>query len=223
MIKAQQLFDQLWNDYISQNPEAKRVYDLLVNKGETVVNDHIAFRTFDDPRISIDVLSKPFIDAGYEYKGDYVFEEKKLVAKHYEYKPFRDAAPNFYKCLATEILQYFLQTTVSELIDKIPEKILDASSLVHAGNVWGTPEYDTYLKLKAESEYAAWLYVYGFRANHFTVSINALKKYNNIRVLNQFLKDQGFVLNSSGGEVKGTPEELLEQSSTRAGKLDVTI
>ncbi len=199
------------------------MYDLLISKGETVVNDHIAFRTFDDPRISIDILSKPFIDAGYEYKGDYIFEEKKLVAKHFEYKPFRDAPRIFISALQPKYFSNFLQTTVSELIDKIPEKMLDTSSLVHAGNVWGVPNYETYLKLKAESEYAAWLYVYGFRANHFTVSINALKKYNNIHVLNQFLKDQGFVLNSSGGEVKGTPEELLEQSSTRAGKLDVTF
>jgi hypothetical protein len=221
MIKAQKIFDQLWSDYISQNPEAKRVYDLLVSEGETVVNDHIAFRTFDDPRISIDVLAKPFIDAGYEYKGDYVFEEKKLVAKHYEYKPFRDAPRIFISALQPKYFSPFLQTTVAELIDKISKKTLDASSLIHAGNVWGTPEYDTYLKLKEESEYAAWLYVYGFRANHFTVSINALKKYSDIYVLNQFLKDQGFVLNASGGEVKGTPEELLEQSSTKAGKLDV--
>jgi hypothetical protein len=221
MIKAQKLFDQLWHDYITQNPEAKRVYDLLVSEGETVVNDHIAFRTFDDPRISIDVLAKPFIDAGYEYKGDYVFEEKKLIAKHYEYKPFRDAPRIFISALQPKFFSPFLQSTVAALIDAIPESTLQSTKLVHSGNVWGTPEHDTYLQLKEESEYAAWLYVYGFRANHFTVSINALKKFNDIYSLNEFLKEKGFKLNTSGGEVKGTPEELLEQSSTKAGKLDV--
>jgi hypothetical protein len=30
------------------------------------------------------------------------------------------------------------------------------------------------------------------------------------------LKKNGYLLNSSGGEVKGTPEELLQQSSTMA-------
>ena len=34
--------------------------------------------------------------------------------------------------------------------------------------------------------------------------------------VNQFLKDNGFQLNGAGGEVKGTPGELLEQSSTIA-------
>lgn len=221
MIKAQKLFNRLWHDYISQNPEAKRVYDLLISEGETVENDHIAFRTWDDPRVNIDVLAKPFIDAGYEHKGDYVFEEKKLIAKHYEYKPFRDAPRIFISALQAEYFSPFLQKTIAEIIDKIPQNLLASKALVHAGNVWGTPEYDTYMKLKEESEYAAWLYVYGFRANHFTVSINSLKKYNNIYLLNQFLKEQGFVLNSSGGEVKGTPEELLEQSSIKAGKLDI--
>ena len=78
-------------------------------------------------------------------------------------------------------------------------------------------------KLRSESEYAAWVYVYGFRANHFTVSINALKKYDTIEKVNQLLKDNGFLLNDAGGEIKGTPSELLEQSSTRAGILPVTF
>ena len=221
MKKAQKLFDRLWKDYIEQNPEAKRVYDLLSGEGETVVNDHITFRTYDDPRISIDVLARPFLEAGYEYRGDYVFEEKKLVARHYEYKPFRNAPRIFISALQTQHFSPFLQTTVRDLIDKIPDNLLHSPELIYSGNVWGTPVFDTYQKLKQESEYAAWLYIYGFRANHFTVSINALKKYNDIHRLNQFLKDNGFVLNDSGGEVKGTPEELLEQSSTRAGKLDV--
>ena len=221
MIKAQKLFDRLWHDYISQNPEAKRVYDLLISEVETVENDHIAFRTWDDPRVSIDVLAKPFIDAGYEYKGDYIFEEKKLIAKHFEYKPFRNAPRIFISALQIKYFSPFLQKIAAELINRIPKTTLDSPNLVYAGNIWEKPKYDTYLKLKEESEYAAWLYVYGFRANHFTVSINALKKYNDIYSLNQLLKEKGFKLNTSGGEVKGTPEELLEQSSTKAGKLDV--
>jgi hypothetical protein len=51
--------------------------------------------------------------------------------------------------------------------------------------------------------------------------VNALKKFKDIYQLNQFLKDNGFLLNTSGGEVKGSPEELLEQSSTRAGSKEI--
>ena len=53
--------------------------------------------------------------------------------------------------------------------------------------------YDVYNRLREESEYAAWFYVFGFRANHFTVSINSLKKFNTLVSVNELLKSNGFV------------------------------
>ena len=41
--------------------------------------------------------------------------------------------------------------------------------------------------------------------------------------MNNFLKENGFILNSSGGEIKGTPDELLEQSSIIADKLPISF
>jgi hypothetical protein len=61
----------------------------------------------------------------------------------------------------------------------------------------------------------------GYRPNHFTVFINNLKTYSDIHKLNDFLKSKGFELNSSGGEVKGTPHVFLEQSSTLANRIEV--
>lgn len=223
MKEAQKLFDRLWSDYTAQNPEAKRVYDLFVAEGEEVLNDHIAFRTFDDPKVNIDVLSEPFIKAGYEYRQSYRFEQKRLLAKHFEHKTFRDAPRVFISELITSDFSPFLQEQVHKIISRVPESLAKSGELVFAGNVWGQPSYEVYQKLREESEYAAWVYVYGFRANHFTVSINGLKKYDSIEKVNQFLKDNGFLLNDSGGEIKGTPAELLEQSSTKAGFLPVNF
>ena len=67
-----------------------------------------------------------------------------------------------------------------------------------------------------ESDYGAWLLAMGFRANHFTVYINTLQKLTSIRKMNDFLKNHGFSLNESGGEVKGSSKEFLEQSSIMA-------
>jgi hypothetical protein len=75
--------------------------------------------------------------------------------------------------------------------------------------------------LRNESEYAAWVYIHGYRANHFTINVNALKKFDSLEKVNRFLKDNGFLLNDSAGEIKGTPAELLEQSSTRSGIIKV--
>lgn len=221
MIQAQKIFDKLWADYTTQNPAAKKVYDLLILEGEEVLNDHIAFRTFNDPRVNIDVMAQLFIEAGYLYKGSYNFEEKKLNARHYEHKEFRDAPRVFISELRTEEFSPFLQDTVKSMLDNIPTDLAGKGELVYMGNVWGTPSFEVYEKLRQESEYAAWVYVYGFRANHFTVNVNALKKFKSVEDVNQFIEKNGFKINDSGGRVKGTPEELLEQSSTMAGKLPV--
>jgi hypothetical protein len=215
------IFNQLWNDYTDQNPSAKKVYDLFINEGEEVLNDHIAFRTFDDSRINIEVLSRVFVENGYEEKGSYVFEEKHLFAKHYEHKIDRNAPRVFVSQLITKDFSSFLQNTVKQLVDKISDEDLKSDDLIFSGNVWEKPSYEVYNKLKEESEYAAWVYVNGFRANHFTVSINALKKLDSIEKVNQFLKDNGFLLNSSGGEIKGTKEEFLQQSSIMANHIEI--
>lgn len=60
------------------------------------------------------------------------------------------------------------------------------------------------------------MYVWGFRANHFTIFINHLDNFDSIESLNTFLKEKGYKLNASGGEIKGTREQLLKQSSTLA-------
>jgi hypothetical protein len=220
-MSLETIFSKLWEDYTSQNPSAQKVYDLFVNEGENVLNDHIAFRTFDDPRVNIDVLARVFIENGYEPKGEYEFEEKHLFAKHFEHRTDKSAPKVFISQLKTKDFSEFLQQTVQNVIDQISEKDLHSDEIIYSGNIWGKPNYDTYLRLKNESEYAAWVYVYGFRANHFTININALNKYNTIEKVNQFLKDNEFLLNSSGGEIKGTKEQLLQQSSIMANHIRV--
>lgn len=220
-MNKDQIFDRLWNDYTSQNPQAKAIFDLFVSQGEEVVNDHIAFRTFNHPYINIDVLSQVFLKAGYSPCGNYHFEDKKLNAVHFEHQTDKQAPRVFISELLLEEFSSELQSTINQIVEQIPGHVLQSDELVFSGRVWNQPSFETYKKLKSESEYAAWLYVFGFQANHFTVSINYLKKLPTIQAVNQFLKDNGFKLNDSGGEIKGTPEELLEQSSTKAGAVAI--
>jgi hypothetical protein len=221
MQKAQNIFDRLWADYTSMNPEVKKIYDLFEAEGERVLNDHIAFRTFNDPRVNINVFSKPFLDAGYEYRGEYTFEEKHLYARHFEHKTFEDAPRVFISELKSEDFSDQLQKTVRNIIDKIPKNLLQPEELIFSGNSWEIPSFEVYKQLRNESEYAAWVYIHGYRANHFTINVNALKKFDTLQKVNQFLKDNGFLLNDSAGEIKGTPQELLEQSSTKSGIINL--
>lgn len=211
------IFDRLWNDYTLQNPTTKEIYDLFTREGETVINDHVAFRTFRHKSAGVDRFAEVFLKCGYELKGDYHFEQKKLYAKHYEHVEDPNAPRVFISELLVDEFSPFLQKTVKSWVEAIPAAVINSDELIYAGNVSGIPSMAVYEALRKETEYGAWLYVNGFRANHFTVSVNHLKKFHSIQKVNEFLKTRGFLLNDGGGEIQGTPEELLEQSSIKAG------
>ena len=208
------LFEKLWTDYTDLNPEAHKIFRLLSDQHETVLNDHVAFRTFNLPKIGISVLAKPFIDLGYTEKKDYIFKEKKLFAKHYEHSDL-NLPKVFISELELEKTSSALQQIIKTHFTGFDYSITSKSDFLYSGAPW-KKSFKTYEELYKESEYAAWVYAYGFRANHFTVNVNQLKKFNDLPKLNNFIKTNGFQLNQSGGEIKGTPEEMLEQSSTMA-------
>lgn len=220
-MKYQELFEKLWSDYSILNPSAGKIHKLLENAGEKIINDHIAFRTYDLPGISVDDLSLVFIESGYEEKGKYYFADKKLNAKHYEHKSDKLAPKVFISELITSEFSKKVLNTAKKVAESVQESKIKTWELIYAKNLWQPLSFDLYESIRKESEYAAWLYVFGFRANHFTIFINYLKKYNHIEKLNEFLKRNGFKLNDAGGEIKGSEKDLLKQSSTLADSIDV--
>lgn len=210
-----QLLEKMWDDYCAFNPAAKRIYDAFVSKGETVVNDHIALRTLSHPRLGIKSLAKQFEEFGYRAMKDYVFTEKKLLAWHYEHETNPDLPKIFISELELEKMSPFVQKTMLDLGDQVSDDFLSRPDISMAGRPWDI-DHETYLKLAKESEYASWVAAYGFRPNHFTVNVNQLKSFEQLDEVNTFVKSLGFQMNTSGGEIKGSPEQLLEQSSTMA-------
>lgn len=211
------LLDRFWAQYSTEIPAANDIYQLFNDAGEEVINDHIALRTFDDPRVNIDVLAQPFIHEGYVEQGQYDFPNKHLSAKHFEHSTDKDAPKIFISELISNAFSPWLQQFVGQLVDKIPMDLLsNPTELLFCKTPWEPLCHKDYEKLLDESEYAAWLYAYGFRANHFTINVNHLRQYNSIEKVNDFLRGHGYDLNEAGGAVKGTPQDLLEQSSILA-------
>lgn len=218
-MSYQLIFDKLWKDYSLRNPNARRIYDLLSEAGETIVNDHIALRTFDDPRVNIDVLAQPFIKNGYREAGQYTFPVKKLEAKHFSHKTDALAPKVFISELKSEKFSHFLQNEIQQVVDSISAKVLESpDELLFSKRPWQPISFDTYQKALSESDFAAWLFAYGYGANHFTISVNQLKIFNTLEKLNAFITDHGYTLNTSGGVIKGSPKVYFEQSSTMAEK-----
>lgn len=210
------IFERFWNRFSTENPHAKRIYDLFTARGEKVVHDHIALRTFDDPRMNMDVISRIFTESGYEARGNYEFKVKKLRGMHFEHKNDPNAPKVFISELLTNQFSEYLQSTIRSYLNSLPDRVYTDPDLVYSGSVWGKVPFATYDRLREESEYAAWLLVYGYRANHFAVKVNELKNFPTLQDVNEFVKINGYLLTTVGGEIYGTPEELLEQSATLA-------
>lgn len=221
MPSTQALLDRLWDDYRAITPQADRIHQLLTRQGERVVNDHIALRTFDQPSVNIDRMAAPFVAAGYRVADHYGFPEKKLTARHYEHT--NDSMPRvFISELCVGNCSASLREMAETLIARADPAMLANAVLPTLGRPWSITHAE-YLSIAAESEYAGWVSAFGFRANHFTVLVNALQTLPSLQALNAFLESQGFELNSAGGKIKGTPAEYLEQSATLADEVDVSF
>ena len=220
METLDQLFNKLWEDYKTINPQAGGIHRILVERGEKIINDHIAFRTFDIPELGIDALAKVFIKNGYSPQGEYNFPEKKLFARHYEH-----ANPKYPRIFISELklkeCSHALRNSIHKLVIQVSLASIQKWDWCVAGPLWKPIAWESYEKLKEESEYAAWIAVFGFRANHFTVYFNSLKTFSSLPEFNTFLKNNGYALNAAGGEIKGGPKEFLEQSSTMAHPVEI--
>lgn len=213
------LINQLWDVYRRINPQADQIVKLLTDRGEGIQNDHIAFRTFQDPRIGIDRLAEPFVAGGYQVGGEYHFQEKKLYAKHFQHPD-----PTLPKIFISELLldefSEPFREIINRMLDQLPPDGNFHGPLCTEGRVWETSFAD-YEQLKKDSEYAAWMAAHGFCANHFTVYVNELSTVASLQELNDLLVANGFALNTEGGAIKGSPEVYLEQSSTVASVVEV--
>jgi hypothetical protein len=218
-MTCETFFENLWDDYTLLAPRVSSLKRSLEQRGETVSNDHIAFRTFDRAPINLLSLERHILDLGYRRYEDYHFEDKKLSAWGYVHPAGHPRI--FLSELETRKFSERLQETVDRLCQQVDPQAVATKDVFWAGRLWEPVTYDEFRLLDKESEYAAWVAAHGLRANHFTVSVNGLKTLPTLEALLDFVEDQGFKLNTSGGRVKGSPEVLLEQGSTLADKLEV--
>jgi hypothetical protein len=217
------LFAGLWQDYISITPSAHKIHALLAEKTATrnIVNDHIALRTFDIEKVNLHKLAAHFLALGYEQKGDYDFVAKKLTAVHLEH-PDTTVPKVFISELRVSQLSEQAQSIIHRIVEQIKPSAVNEDNFLYSGTHWQASS-DEYKALLAESEYAAWMLAWGYRANHFTVSINHLSDIHELEDVNTMLKHAGFKLNASGGEIKGGADVCLAQSSTMADHAQVAF
>ena len=128
----------------------------------------------------------------------------------------------FISALLLEECSQGLRDIVNALVAQVPAGLEADWRFSASGRQWDI-DHKTYKTLLEESQYAAWLAAFGFRANHFTVGVNQLTTVSSLAQLNDLLLKEGFSLNEIGGQIKGSPEVGLEQSSTMADEVDVVF
>jgi hypothetical protein len=216
-VKIEDLLEKLWGEYVSIVPTVEKVNGILLKNNENIINDHIALRTFSHEKLGINIFEEYFKNFGYIKCNNYDFTEKKLNAIHLE----NTKDSSLPKIFISELRYKELSKKAVDIIDREISKItdFDVSNLFFKNNYFSisSVEYDS---LYRESEYAAWLCSLGHRPNHFTISVNHLSSIDSLLELNSILKENGILLNTSGGEVKGSADVFLEQSSTMADKVD---
>ncbi len=221
-MTLQSLLEKLWQDYSGMNRQAEVIHRALEARGEQVINDHVAFRTFDIPKVGIEVLAAPFVRLGYKAAADYDFSEKKLTARHYQHAD-ENLPKIFISALKVSEFPGPLQQLIKDLVDQVPGALPEREDFLVSGTPWKKVSWAQYQSLLEESEYAAWMAAFGFRVNHFTVFFNKLQTFRDFPALNTFIKSVGFPLNTAGGEIKGSPQVYLEQSSTLAHPVEIAF
>lgn len=212
----QTFFEELWEQYQSITPQATAIHHLFESEGERVENDHVAFRTFADSPIDLSHLEPILLDLGFIQFDEYHFDVKKLYAKSYVH-------PN----METKVfLSELLWKDLSEKSQVIIKNLLHGLDPNRAygftdGRLWEIPSYGDYQLLADESEYAAWMSVWGLRANHFTIYVNELVRYGELEKVVDLIQQHGYLLNEQGGIIKGTKDVGLIQASTLADRVDV--
>ena len=209
------LLDRLWQDYASMVPEAQAIHDLIGARGDRVVHDHIALRTFDHPKLGIEATAYILESHGYRAGEEYELPAHNLHTRQYE-APDPDLPRIFISELELGACTRGLRDIIGSLMRQFDSDQVAAEAFVGGGRLWNPVMHEVYERLQEESEHAAWVAAFGFRAHHFALAVNALDSFDSLAAFNAFLRAQGFELDDLDGDIESTPAGRLERSATRA-------
>lgn len=199
-------------------PQAQRIRNAFEQRGERIVNDHVAFRTLALEPIGIGRLEPHLLALGYKRFEPYRFAEKKLNA--WGYLPPEPRLPRvFLSELLVDELSPASAAILRRIASEIDPKRVESPDVFWAGRLWHAVGWEEYQTLAAESEYGAWFASIGIRPNHFTISVNHLHGMDQVEQVLEVVEGLGLAVNTSGGRVKGSPRVLLEQASTLADEV----
>ena len=241
------LLERLWTIYCGRVEYARRYVEQVRAHGGRVVNDHIAFRTFNTATgaqpAGIAAIERVFLPLGYEPAGTYVFEQTHLFARHYQH-PDPLAPKIFISQLEVDRLpapaaklireavapgldlldpEYMYQAQRADMLEEAELRAL-ADGLVSflTRLPWPVARAGAIQQVNEASQYAAWTLLHGNNVNHFTAYINEQKvvAWPDIETTVAGLRAAGVPLKN---EIEGAPGSKLRQTATQAVDVDCPV
>ncbi len=238
----QALLDRLWEKYRHRVSYAQKYTDLVIEKGGSVYNDHIALRTFNtitgEQPAGVDAISRIIEPLGYVQKDQYIFTAKQLTAWHWEHE--NDDFPKIFVS-QLEVAQLSDETallinqSVDSAVDLITEDDITLLQKLATGEdldsektttlidnlytffnrQWNAPKRAAIEKVNEDSQYAAWTLLHGNSVNHFTAYINKqnVSEWPDLQSTVDGLKEAGVPMKEG---IEGETGSKLIQSSTKA-------
>lgn len=193
------LLDQLWDRYAAHVPYARTFVQLA---GGQFKNDHVAFRSLD-----LRPIARVFEDLGWKRAGQYDFPETHLNAIHL-------SKPGEPRIFVSELRVRDLSPRAQGILAQLPpDPAYDGSADWFRGPGL-RPGEEELLELERETQYGAWLLLFGREVNHFTASVP------DVALWQQKMKDAGIPMK---GEIEGEPSAGLRQTATRAAPRKVQL
>jgi hypothetical protein len=197
-------------------PQVARIHQLLRERGERVRSEHIALRTFDVPEVDIDALDRAFVAGGYEAAQSYELPERKLIVYAYEHRD--GSRPGLLiSALLVDELSREAHSLVRDLVGHLEPGAAAHPSFALSGRRWPLSS-SIYRQLRDESEYAAWVAVFGFRAHHFAVDAAGLRTLHGPAALDRFIEESG-----SRMVADTVDEEPLDHWATAAEDVELEL
>ncbi|WP_319499560.1 DUF1338 domain-containing protein [uncultured Draconibacterium sp.] len=243
------LLTRLWVMYLDRVSYAREYQRLVIDKGGSVVNDHIAFRTFNthtgEQPEGIRAIKHIISCLEYVPVEKYNFKKKKLNAVHFEH-PDPMFPKLFVSQLEVEELPEWAQQIIKNTVKETPYLLSDESiallaTLKEKGELprvagemlvndlaqyfrrpWNVPNKDDVLKVNDVSQYAAWVLLHGNAVNHFTAFVNYqnVSEWPDLESTCKGMADAGIPMKES---LEGEKGSKLQQSATLAVKEEVEV
>jgi hypothetical protein len=196
------LLDQLWERYAAHVPYARTFVELA---GGRFRNDHVAFRSLKG-RGGIEPIAAFFEQYGWQRREAYDFPDAHLDAIYLS----KAGEPRVF---VSQLRGEDLSPRAGRILEQLPSP----GALTEVES-FAAPDIlvreDELLELERESQYAAWLLLFGREVNHFTASVDDVEQWQGR------MKAAGIPMKD---EIEGQPGAGLRQTATRAAPRRVRL